>query len=372
MTDQKPAALGLPIVTASSFSGRDTPERRFLDGRQMIPAANVTILAGDGGTGKSLLAMQLSIAVAGGTTWLDAAVDHGPVVYFSAEDDEDETHIRIKEITGMDGPTIDRLHNLHIAVMAGQDAVLAAEQPKAPIMCRTAVMDQLEAAVSQILPKLLVLDNLADIFAGNENAKTLARQFIGMLRGLAIRHDIAIVLLVHPSQSGMSSGTGTSGSLGWGNSVRSRLYFYRVIENNGEEVIEADPDARIIEVMKANYRRKGDQVRLRWEAGRFVSLDELHPAAVDRQSAPIRAERVFLDLVRWHASKNIPVSPNRSSTFAPTVFARHPQREGISKRGFENAMHALLENNRIRIETVGPPSKQRSIIEIVPERPRED
>jgi hypothetical protein len=76
---------------------------------------------------------------------------------------------------------------------------------------------------------------------GNENDRAQARQFIGMLRGLAIRHECAVLLLSHPSVAGIASGGGSSGSTAWNNSVRSRLYLSRVVGNDG---FEANPDAR--------------------------------------------------------------------------------------------------------------------------------
>jgi hypothetical protein len=44
------------------------------------------------------------------------------------------------------------------------------------------------------------------------------------LRGLALETSSTALLLAHPSLSGMASGSGTSGSTAWSNSVRSRLY----------------------------------------------------------------------------------------------------------------------------------------------------
>jgi hypothetical protein len=43
----------------------------------------------------------------------------------------------------------------------------------------------------------------------NDRAKV--RQFIGILRGLALRQRCAVMLLGHPSVTGLDSGTGTSG-----------------------------------------------------------------------------------------------------------------------------------------------------------------
>ena len=114
-----------------------------------------------------------------------------------------------------------------------------------------------------------MLDNLADIFAGNENVRPLARQFIGALRGLAIEFDCVVLLLSHPSLSGINSGSGTSGNTAWNNSVRSRLYLTRDDEDK-----EVGPDRRILQTMKANYGPNGCRIELRWEVGRFARTDQ--------------------------------------------------------------------------------------------------
>src|SRR4029079_1534383 len=112
------------------------------------------------------------------------------------------------------------------------------------------------------------LDTLADFFAGDEISRTHARQFIGMLRGLAIEFERCILLLAHPQLSGMSSGSGTSGSTAWSNSVRSRLYLERVKDDRG---VEQDTDARVLKTMKANYSAVGTEIARR--RGSTLGLD---------------------------------------------------------------------------------------------------
>ena len=60
--------------------------------------------------------------------------------------------------------------------------------------------------IKELRPKIAVLDTLSDLFSGDEINRVQARQFISMLRGLAIDFNCAIVLLAHPSLSGISSG----------------------------------------------------------------------------------------------------------------------------------------------------------------------
>jgi RecA-family ATPase len=97
---------------------------------------------------------------------------------------------------------------------------MGAPQGKTGIVTATAVFRGLVALVERLKPRLVLLDALADVFGGEEIARTQARQFIGLLRGLAIDHSLAVVLIAHPSLTGMASGAGTSGSTAWSNSVR--------------------------------------------------------------------------------------------------------------------------------------------------------
>ena len=50
------------------------------------------------------------------------------------------------------------------------------------------------------------------MLAGNEIDRSQVRQFVGLMRKLAIAANGSVVLLAHPSLAGISSGTGLSGS----------------------------------------------------------------------------------------------------------------------------------------------------------------
>ena len=67
----------LEVVSLADFAGQPVPERPWIVPK-MIPDRNVTDLSADGGTGKSLLALQLSIAMATGTDWIGHMPEPGP------------------------------------------------------------------------------------------------------------------------------------------------------------------------------------------------------------------------------------------------------------------------------------------------------
>ena len=60
-------------------------------------------------------------------------------------------------------------------------------------------------------------------FPGNEIDRRQTRQFVTLLRRLAIDANAAVVLISHPSLTGIASGSGLSGNTAWHNSTRARL-----------------------------------------------------------------------------------------------------------------------------------------------------
>lgn len=263
----------LPTLSASELANGGPIARAFLDERRLLPCRNVVLLQGDGGTGKSLLALQLAVAVATGTTWIGIHVGQGNVVYLSAEEDEWETGNRLREIADADNIDIaGQAAGLRVCSLAGQDAILAAEEARGRLKA-TPLLGRLVGVLEMYRPKLIVVDNLADTFGGNEISRTQAKQFVGILRNLAIRFDATVLLLGHPSVTGINSGSGTSGSTAWSNSVRARLYLKRVKEADAEP----DETIRLLETMKSNYSARGQPIGLQWVAGRFVRRDPPKP-----------------------------------------------------------------------------------------------
>lgn len=336
---------------ASDFEGKPVPPLHWLV-PDMIPGSTVTMLGGDGGAGKSLLAKMLGSAVATGGRWLGRDVAGGGVIFMSAEDDEAELQRRLDDIRQIDGQTFSELDRLTLRSLVGEDALLARLDKASGALVPTPLFTDLERLVDKEKPVLVVIDTLADVFPGNENDRTQARQFISQLRGLALRHECAVLLLAHPSLSGLNSGSGTSGSTGWNNSVRSRLYLERVIQDG----YEANPDARILRTMKANYGRTGGEIAMTWRDGVFIA--DAAESGLDRMASGAKAERVFLRLLRLHLEQGRKVNPSGGPNYAAKVFAAHPDAEGCTKRAFGTAMEALLSSGKIAVQHEGPTSRR--------------
>lgn len=348
-----PTTVGPPPPLIDWIAGRDLqgppPLREWLVS-EMIPMNNVTLLYGDGGTGKSLIALQLAVSTVLGRIWLNRMPGQGNALYLSAEDDRGELHRRLTTIAGTMNATTADLAALTIANMAGKDALLALVT-KRGTLSSSAIFDELERKIAATKPRLIVLDTLADIYPGNENDRAQARQFIGMLRGLAIRHRCAMVLLAHPSLTGINSGTGASGSTGWSNSVRSRLYFERIKDGDHE----TDPDARRLKVMKTNYARTGHEIAVKWKDGVFIA--EQDGGTGDTNA---RAERIFLTLLERSAAQGRYFSSN----YAPNEFAKMPGSEGLTKQMLKSAMERLFAIDKIAVRDILENRRQRKIIAI--------
>ena len=261
--NERPAIDALPMVSAASFAGQKPPAMSdAVFG--LIPSRIVVTLNGDGAVGKSLLALQLCIASVSGTPWLGLQVQQGPCLFITAEDEIDECHRRINAICTADGIDIERLGNLNIVSLVGKDALLAVPD-RQRVLQTTDMFARLEKTIEIVRPAIVGLDTLADVFGGDEISRPQARKFITLLRGLCRRYDTTIMLLAHPSLAGMASGTGSSGSTGWNNSVRHRQYLTRVLSTDGRESIEQDPDLRVLKTVKNNYGRHGSEMRIRWD-----------------------------------------------------------------------------------------------------------
>ncbi len=346
----------LSFSSASEFDGLAVPRREWIiDG--LVPDSVVTMLSGDGGTGKSLLALQLAAAVATGRAWVGRMPNRaGPAMVLSAEDDSAELHRRLADIAAAEDLSLADLAPLHIASLAGEDALLATLDKKSNTLAATALYDALDRRMAEIEPVLLVLDTLADLTAGDENTRSHARQFVGFLRRLALRHRCAVVLLAHPSLTGMSSGSGLSGSTAWNGSVRSRLYLKRI----AEEGHDPNPDRRLLRTMKSNYGPTGDEIKLTWRAG----VLEADPPETQfaRGAASAKAERVFLTLLQLLDEQGRRVNANGGINYAPKIFAEHPKAEGVTRRAFGAAMESLFASGKIRNGVGGPPSRPTSFI----------
>ena len=343
------------FYSAASLKGKAVPPRQWLV-PGMVPQKTVTLFSGDGGTGKSLLALQLAVAAVTGADWVGKTVKQGSALLISAEDDDDELHRRLDDILRAEGRDYDELAGLTLRSLAGEDALLAVDSQIK--LMETTLFEELENRAASDMPALIVIDTLADVYPASENDRAKVRQFVGILRGLAIRQQCAVMLLGHPSLTGLNSGSGTSGSTAWHNSVRSRLYLHRITEGNGPDTYEPDTTKRVLTIKKQNYGETGAELVLTWQEGVFIA--DQAATGLDRMAMDNKADRVFLRLLDDFTKQGRFVKSAPAQGYAPKAFAASGQSEGLSKQALHAAMERLFAKGEI-VEILGghsSPSKQ--------------
>jgi RecA-family ATPase len=333
-----------------------------------IPARQPTLLSGEGSIGKTILELQLCVAHVLGRDWIGALPEQGPAIYFGAEDDADELHRRLEAIAASYGATFKNLidHGLHLLSFAGEDCLLGVPNRGGQIV-GTKLYDILLEAVQDIKPKHIGIDTSADVFGGNEIDRGQVRQFLSLLRKLAIVCNGSAVLLGHPSLEGIKSGTGISGSTGWHNSVRARMYFKAISD-------DSISDLRELEFKKNNYGPVAHSIKLQYHEGIFRPIQAVSP--LEKAVLEQRAEQIFMATFRMLIAQNrddLGPSPH-AANYAPKIISDlvAGKEIGLFQKDYADAMERLISRNEIHFAKVGPRSKTRKLLRLGPLQPDQE
>jgi RecA-family ATPase len=348
----KPAPIIPKLVFPSSLRGLPIPEMEWIvDG--WIPIGDVTLLYGDGGVGKTLLAQELMASTAIGAPWCTLPARRCKSLGVFCEDDGGELHRRQNDIQRFLETDFhdDRMDNMAWWCRKGDDNLLCTFDYEGVIQLTPFYFAILDAA-KDMGARLVILDTAADLFGGNENDRGQVRQFMSSLSRIAMMINGAVVLCAHPSKSGMAAGGSMdSGSTGWSNSARSRLALERVKAEGDEQV---DTDERILSKKKANRSSIGETIKLRWHDGVIASTRAPGIASSTVLADALDVDGVFLALLAQTEEEGRPVSANpRAGNYAPKSFGRHASRQGFGKRELEQAMERLFATKRITTEEYG-------------------
>lgn len=340
-------------ITPSAWKGTEPAKARWLAAGR-IPANDLTLLTGNGGSGKTEIAIQLAIAVPADLgDWLGCTVENGPALFLSCEEPEEEIRERVERICKHRGIDPYALKDLHL-FFPELDATWLGSADRAGQVRKTPLLIAVEGWIEQYRPRLIVIDSVAAVFDGEAIARRQVRAFLAMLRQIARSNDVAIVLLDHPSVRGMSDGTGTANSVDWRNSVRSMLAL--------SEPEKDDPDARTLELKKSNRGRPGEKVTLRWN-GLTFSTAMTGEASSYRAQAERDVDDLFLRLLDKRNAQGRPVHASNAKGSAPTEFELDPDAKGVTAAAFRKTMERLLTAGLIVPVMTGSPSKRRQHIE---------
>jgi RecA-family ATPase len=351
----------LPFIKINDWDGKPVPQQDWVV-KDRIPARQVTLFSGEGAAGKSTELLHLSAAHAlDGRDWLGTLPEPGPAIFFDAEDEKNVMHRRLAAIAEHYQTSFAELARggLHLLSFAGQDALLATASRSGKIE-PTPLYGQMLQAAGDIKPKMIGFASSANIYAGSEIDRSQVQQFIGMLTRLAILANGAVVLISHPSLTGIATDTGLSGNTQWHNAVRARFYLKGVKAEAGEE---PDSDLREIVFKKNNYGPLSENIVLRYQNGLFLPV--AGTSSLEKAAAEQAAEQMFMTLLGrfTRQGRNVsekPTAPN----YAPAEFAREKEAKSghLTKATLANAMRRLFAANKIHVEDYGRPSRPSSRI----------
>jgi RecA-family ATPase len=333
----------LPKHIDLSRLAQPLPERRFLV-PDWIPTGHVTSIYGEGSSGKSFLAMILGACMSGGIPWLGTSVTRCRVLGFFCEDNDEELLIRQNKILrGLALTWQDVVDHLFICDRVGsQNAMMTFDQGRA---VNGPALRDIMAKIDEVKPRLLILDNIAHLYGGNENDRFQVTTFLNHLAGLARQIDGAVVLLGHPPKNEAQY----SGSTAWSNNVRARLWL---------EKCKDDEDRWILRRAKTNYAEPFDLPLLRDPITGLVRPDD---PSYETEEARHEAERK-LGAARQHLkaaidalnARDINTAPDkRASNHLLKVLEGEEMTGGFKRRVLERALQSLLTGHEVSYEVVG-------------------
>lgn len=349
-----PPAPSLPFINFRDWDSQDVPEQDWVV-LNRLPRRQTALFSGEGAIGKSMTLLYLCAACTLGRDWLGTVPEMGPALFIDAEDEEQVIHRRLAAVVKHYGTTFTELADggLEMMSLAGQDAVMAVQSRGGKIM-PTPLYDLIYQAIGDLKPVIIGMASSANFFAGNEIDRSQVQQFIGLMTRLAIVANGTVVLLSHPSLTGLASGSGLSGNTAWHSSVRARFYMRGVKKDDDEE---DESGLREIVFKKSNYGPLAETLVLEWRDGMFLPKPQI--SSLDQAAQQMQHEDLFLKLLRRLSGEGRSVGHKKGPSYAPAVFADQPEAMAAKVAGkmFEAAMERLFEKQGIVVQQYGRPSR---------------
>lgn len=317
-----------------------------------------TLLAGRGGTGKSLVAQTLATALALGQNYIDQVSEPLKVLAWFCEDDHDELWRRQIAICEYFNITLSQLEGkLVIEPRLGCENTIFAPVYGTPHW--TPLRDELREQMGDYRADVLIADNTSQMFGCNENDRHHVTMFVNGMIGLAPDRPTSQLILSHPAKAGDSE---FSGSTAWENSVRMRWFMGATLPDQEEpEEDQADPNVRYLAKRKTNYSVK-DYRKLVFDAGVFKPEDRSGDMSQRYNYAARKegAETCVLYAVTRFAEQKIRVVDGYNS---PDYIVRKMQSSKLMQdytpKEIGDAVAALRLSGRLVEAKVGQDTKRR-------------
>jgi AAA domain len=328
------------------IDGRDPPEREWVI-PHWLPAGHVTLLAGQGGIGKTLLAQHLGTAVALGRDYIEPITSRR-VLMWAGEDDEAELWRRQIAISQHFGAPLSALtERFYLHSYAGSDITLMATA--FGTLQATAMLAELIEQVRDYRAEFVILDNIARLFGGSENDRHAVTTFCALVHGAC--SPATVLLLGHPAKA---QGSEFSGSTAWEGAVRARLYLSDQPPDTKEDDPDApaDPSVRYLSRRKANYSPL-DLRRLTLTDG-VLTPDRPEPARTAARVSGEFAKDIVRRAITKLAERQVFGSLSTGShDFLPKLAKQYDLLDGVTPAQFARTMREMILGAEITKAEVG-------------------
>jgi len=312
VTTADPSTLMERILTTEP-----PPVEWLIDG--LLLANRVCLLVAPGGTGKSILTLQMAWAVATGTPFLDATVEQAPVLVLGAEDDNDDLHRRLHAIykaaldefpssddaIDSDAMVRDAIANLVPVSLVGRSVQLIQRDGAGHSM--TPLVDKVIAKASSVNARLIIIDPLSRFGCGEEGPDMI--RFAETLEHIRDKTGATILAVHHANKASMREGGAdmqfaARGHSALTDSVRFQLNMASMhpddAKNHGLKPSEAPMYVKLA-VSKTNYSARSDGLWLRRGAGGVMALVDIDQRVqdVDEKEREALDDRLLSAIARY-------------------------------------------------------------------------
>lgn len=187
-SDRRPDGGAFPVRHVATVPPQPQGAQWLVE--SLWAASGVGIVGGQPKSLKTWLATELALAVASGGAALGrfAARQHGPVLFFAAEDSPAAMRARFEAVAGARGVRL-----ADVPVLLLDVAELRLDDPRQ--------LARLRQTVADVKPRLLVLDPFVRLARLDENSAQEVSAVLGALRALQREHDLAVLVVHHMRKS---------------------------------------------------------------------------------------------------------------------------------------------------------------------------
>ena len=235
------------------------------------------LIVAPGGTGKSMLALDLAISLATGKSVASGLFPAGPsgkAIFLAGEENDHMLAHRLRSMVPgneLDNPELNE--NLILLPMAGESCLLISKDGKP-----TKLYEELKAI--SVGARLIIIDPLRRIHGGDENNSYEMTRFVVLMERLAKSTGAAVIALHHANRSSQDTGSqnASRGSSALVDGCRWQINLSRMDEKTAQMRSISDRDRHLyvaVDFAKTNYLESQPRMWLKRQPGGRLILDPL-------------------------------------------------------------------------------------------------